>query len=139
MKRDGTSIYEFLKLNSEQQNDAWYDWFCSDKALPNKTKQLVNKLKQIALSRKIDINNNYVFFKNNCPCAGSLYDDFRICDLKTGDVIYTIIPEIGYDSSKKELKEGKRKGLSEVWGKENGFKEALVIGNWKDVLNFFGV
>lgn len=139
MKRDDISIYEFLKLNLEQQNEAWYDWFCSREALPNKTKQLVAKLKQVALSKKIDINNQYVFFKNNCPCDGSLYDDFRICDIKTGDVIYTITPQVGYNSYKKEVKEGKRKGLSEVYGKKNDFKEALVEGIWKDVLNFFEV
>lgn len=139
MKKFEITIYEFLKSPLEIQNKAWYDWFCKKESLMNKTKKLVKLLKQIALSKKIDINKQYVFFKNNCPMDGNLYDDFRICDIKTNDVIYTITPNIGYNFYKKEVKQGLRKGLAEVWGKENNFKEALIIGNWKDILKFFEV
>ena len=70
----------------------------------------------------------YVFFKNNSPCFGKLYDDFRFCDMETGDVIYTICPAVGYTETF---------GQSEVWGKENDFEEAIVAGTWNDVLFFF--
>ena len=68
------------------------------------------------------------FFKNNCPCNGSLYDDFRICDIDTGDVIYTITPSSGHKVDE---------GAASVWGKENEFENELVNGTWQDVLDFF--
>jgi hypothetical protein len=106
----------------------WYDWFCSDKALFHRTKTLVGKLKQIVNSVKIDQDNCYVFFKNNCPMVGELYDDFRICDIETRDVIWTIVPKSGHS-----ICEGK----GEVWGKVNDFKEVIVEGTWEDILQYF--
>ena len=113
----------------DTQCDAgWYDWFCQEKSLAKKTDSLYKKLLQIIKSKKFNAKTTYVFFKNNCPMVGKLYDDFRICDIKTGDVIYNVIPSSGYDSTK---------GQAEVWGKENDFAEALVEGTWKDVLRYF--
>lgn len=108
--------------------DVFWDWFCSDKALANRGKKLFNKLNSILPTTKFDVDKTYVFFKNNCPCAGKLYDDFRICDMETGDVLYTVSPSVGYDSMH---------GEATVWGRDNDFKEALVIGTWKDVKEFF--
>jgi hypothetical protein len=108
----------------------WYDWFCRDTSLVNKTRVLAKKLKQIAGSTKINIDTQYVFFKNNCPMVGGLYDDFRIVDLETGDVVYTVTPSSGFTS---------KKGKAEVWGCENNFQGPLVSGNWRDVKAFFGV
>jgi len=113
-----------------QISAGWYDWFCQDTSLRNKTRKLGKKVVQLLPSKKIDGENMYVFFKNNCPMAGSLYDDFRICDMETGDVIYTIIPSCGLNENR---------GKSIVYGKENDFFEPLVEGNWKDVKEFFGV
>lgn len=121
-------IREFLKLSLEEQKAVWYDWFCYDTSLLNKTKKLVGKLKSISRSSKINIDTQSVFFKNGCPGNGSLYDDFRICDLVTGEVIYTIIPSSGF---------AHKKGQSEVYAKENHFEEPLVAGEWKDVIKFF--
>lgn len=111
-----------------QIDAGWYDWFCNDSSLAGKTKRLAPKVKRIAKSQKFDLNKVYVFFKNNCPCVGNLYDDFRICDLATGDVLYTIIPNSGHTS---------KHGQSEVWGTENDFNGPLIEGTWKDVLAFF--
>ncbi len=111
-----------------QINAGWYDWFCKDESLANKTKALYTKLKQIAGSKKIDKEKNYVFFKNNCPMDGSLYDDFRICDIATGNVIYTITPRSGHRSLK---------GIGEVYGAENGFKGPLFSGSWKQIKQWF--
>ena len=115
----------FVKVQIEA---GWYDWFCKDTSLVNKTKNLGTKFKSISNSSKINLDSQYIFFKNNCPCVGSLYDDFRICDIKSGDVIYTIVPSSGYDSNK---------GTAEVYGKENDFKEPLVSGTWEDVKQYF--
>jgi len=109
-------------------NDGWYDWFCKDSALAGRLKKMSNKIKQIARSPKIDQDKMYIFFKNNCPMNGNLYDDFRFCDLATHKVVYTIIPRSGFDVAK---------GRAEVWGKENNFKESLVEGTWNDIIEFF--
>lgn len=134
------SIREWLKaFDSEafsskdfkiQIKAGWFDWFCRDTSLRGKTYALAPKVKQIAKSTKVNIDTMYVFFKNNCPVNGSLYDDFRICDAKTGDVIFTIVPKSGH---KVKL------GQTEVWGRENDFKEPLYKGDWKGALKWFGV
>ena len=108
--------------------DLWYDWFCKDTSLINKGISLIKKLKTISKSNKFDNEKTYVFFKNNCPCMGNLYDDFRICDIETRDVIYTIIPKSGF---KKDY------GEAQVWGKENDFKEPIISGTWKEIKNWF--
>lgn len=112
----------------------WYDWFCKSRALVNRGKKLLTKLKVVVKANaknpnpKFNPDETYVFFKNNCPLYGSLYDDFRICDIETGDVLYTITPSSGYCSNK---------GTAELYGKENDFKEPLVSGEWKDIVKFF--
>lgn len=68
----------------------WYDWFCKDSSLANKTKRMGNIIKQINTGGKVNLQNWYVWFKNNCPLNGPLYDDFRFSDLDTGDVQMTI-------------------------------------------------
>jgi hypothetical protein len=35
-----------------------------------------------------------VLFANCCPGEGKLYDEFKICDLETGEVIYSVVPLI---------------------------------------------
>ena len=131
-------INEFIKsfdfgiFNSKdisvQIQAGWYDWFCKDSSLRNKTIALTKKLKTLLPSSKIDTENNFVFFKNNCPMIGNLYDDLRICDIKTGDVIYTITPSIGHKT---------KKGQATVWGAENNFDSPLIEGSWKDIKAYF--
>ncbi|MFA7408569.1 MAG: hypothetical protein WCY93_12215 [Anaerolineaceae bacterium] len=111
-----------------QVKAGWYDWFCRDTSLRNKTRKLGKKMLQLMKSPKINTETSYVWFKNNCPVYGRLYDDFRIADMETGDVIYTIIPSCGHDSSR---------GEAQVWGRENNFDGPLVVGKWKDVKEFF--
>lgn len=121
------AIYAY-DTGSLSPEDMFWDWFCSDKALNGRGKKLFAKLKSIYPSPKYNCNQTYVFFKNNCPLAGKLYDDFRICDIKTGKTLYTVTPSVGHRSMN---------GEAEVWGKDNDFKEPLVSGTWDDVKNFF--
>ena len=119
---------KFLSSNVHTQIRAgWYDWFCRDTSLAKKTEKLGPMVTRVAASSKIDIDKSYVFFKNNCPMNGPLYDDFRICDLDTGDVQYTVIPRSGHS------------GKAEVWGAENKFDGPIVKGTMRDVYKFFGV
>jgi hypothetical protein len=123
-------LYKNPDFNT-QCDAGWYDWFCEERELCNKTIKLTNFLKQIVFSKKINIDTMYVFFKNNCPCDGNLYDDFRICDIeKDGEVVYTITPASGFNNNK---------GMSEVWGRENKFEGPIIEGSWSDVLKFFEV
>lgn len=111
-----------------QIDAGWYDWFCKDKQLARKTQTLYRKVKQIAESSKINLDTMYVFFKNNCPLDGTLYDDFRICSLETGDVIFTVTPKSGFR---------KDKGRSEIYGRENNFNGPIVVGSWEDIVQWF--
>lgn len=63
----------------EIAEDIWYDWFCSGKALYDRTKKFIKPLKQI-LIRSAKVGNMEVSGKNCCPCSGDLYDCMRIFD-----------------------------------------------------------
>jgi hypothetical protein len=88
----------------------FYDWFCKDSSLQRKAWTLMKQTKRFVKEYDINLLDHYVFFKNNCPMRGPLYDDFRICNRETGDVIFTVIPKCGHS------------GLAEIWGRENDFK-----------------
>jgi len=114
----------------------FYDWFCTDKSLPARSKRLVAKLNRVLKfnDNKFDPTKVYVFFKNNCPCYGKLYDDFRICDLETGDVLFTITPAMGYDN---------QYGKASLWGHPDGkttseFVEIIEAATWENILIWFG-
>ena len=104
-----------------QCDAGWYDWWCKDTSLRNKT----YKMGKI-ISKLNDNENVYVFFKNNCPMEGNLYDSFKICDIENGDVIYCINIDSPYDKARYTL-----------YGKENDFKDALLKTQYsKDLVNF---
>jgi hypothetical protein len=86
----------------------FYDWFCKDSALERKANILFPKVKKFIESTRVDILDTYVFFKNNCPVNGPLYDDFRICD--DNGVLFTVIPKCGHS------------GKAEIWGKNDSGK-----------------
>lgn len=82
---------EFQSQNVKTQIEAgWYDWFCKDSSLKGKTYRMGSIIQQVKDGGKVDLDNWYVWFKNNCPLNGPLYDDFRFADLKTGNVMFTI-------------------------------------------------
>lgn len=127
MKNDTISTI-LANIDTYDVMDLWYDWFCRDTSLKRKGEALLKKLKAIASSNKFDNDKCYVFFKNNCPCYGNLYDDFRICDKETGDVLYCVVPKSGFKRDE---------GRAQVYGVDNDFKEPLVEGTWRDVKAWF--
>ncbi len=126
-------IYDFPDIDT-QIRAGWYDWLCNSKSLQSRLSKLGPKVGQInainLLNNKkhFDPQKSYVFFKNNCPGNGELYDDFRICSIESGDVIFTIVPASGHTS---------KEGVAELWGKSNDFDEPLAEGEWSDILNYF--
>jgi hypothetical protein len=131
-KPENLPIREFLKQFKEGKFDrpdrrtqvkaGWFDWFSSD--IRDKTYALVSKLESVVNSPKINQDTMYVWF-NEAPTHGKLYQDFRIADKATGDVIYAVTPRNPH-------------GKAAVWGKENNFNNPLVEGTWDDVKEFFG-
>ena len=129
-----SSIQEVVntELTDKEILNLWYDYFCKSSSLVNKGRALIRKLKKIYKLNELsgrkyfDPNKTYVFFKNNCPCCGNLYDDFRICDLETREVIF-IIQVNRYD----------QKHSAELWGQPNNFEGAILEGSIKDVYNYF--
>lgn len=71
----------------------WWDWFCRDTSLRNKTLKMGNIIRQIKDGGKVNTDKTYVFLKNNC-------DDFRICDIENGNVQFTITIDCCRDKSK---------------------------------------
>jgi hypothetical protein len=101
----------------------WFDWFCKDSALINRGNKLLKKVQAIASSTKFDNDKCYVFFKNNCPMSGPLYDSFSICDIENGDVLFWVTAKSGHS------------GLAEVASRENNYE--LVSGSWKEIKDYF--
>ena len=82
---------EFSQPDRKTQIRAgWYDWFCRDTSLAGKTQRMGSIIKQVKDGGKVNLDTMYVWFKNNCPLSGGLYDDFRFADIETGTTMMTI-------------------------------------------------
>lgn len=93
------SINEFLS-NPIENSDCFsnfYDWFCSDRSLEKRMMAMVPKLKFLVKEGLLNGDTNYVWFKNNCPMDGSLYDDMRISTLdENQDFLGGFCPRTGH-------------------------------------------
>ena len=105
-----------------QQTDChgFYDWFCKDSALAGKSKRLAAALRTfLSKNPGVDLDRHYVFFKNNCPATRPKYDDFRICDRETGNVVYTVVPRCSHS------------GMAEIWGQGADGNFGAIKTAWK--------
>jgi len=110
------NLNEFESKDLETQIKAgWYDWFCKDESLANKTKRMGSIVKQLKDGGKLNLDSMYVWFKNNCPLAGPLYDDFRIADIESGETLFTV--QINCFREEKRYT---------VYGKRNDFDAPLL-------------
>jgi len=120
------SINEFIAdpENNSDQFYGFYDWFCSDQSLKRRALGFVPKLKFLVDEGILDGNKLYVWFKNNCPMYGSLYDDMRISTLDGDeDFLGGFCPKTGHNSV--ELK-------AAVWVLKPDFKE-FEFKTWSDL------
>ncbi len=120
LKKQLEAFEKGIYLDSYGNEDSgcynFYDWFCKDTALKAKADKLFKQAKRWVKFHNTDTEKVYVFFKNNCPAFGPLYDDFRICDIETGNVIWTITPKCGHSDK------------AEVWGRQNDFNGPITVG-----------
>lgn len=94
----------------------WYDWFCKDSSLANKTKLMGNIIKLFKDGGRISLFLHYVWFKNNYPLDGPLYDDFRIAEIETNDTVFTV-----------RINNLREETRYSIYGKLNDFAKPLYI------------
>ena len=93
-------VQDYEKNSSESYG--FFDWFCKDTSLKLKAKEFVPKLKFLLKLGILDGDNCYVWFKNNAPVDGQLYDDFRISVINDEHTyLGGIAPSLGYNDENK--------------------------------------
>lgn len=112
-----------------------FDWWDDRKAI-SWVDRLGDKVCMLACgSPKVNMDTMYVFYKQICPCCGPLYDSFRICDIKSGRVLFCI------DHLKKGCYDEQFSGweVHQYTNDEDNREIAEVKGTWRDVKKWFEI
>ena len=97
------SINELIAVGPRKENYfEFYDWFCTDSGLKRRAEKFIPKLKFLVKIGVLDGDNLYVWFKNNCPVCGNLYDDMRFSTMgEESHFVGGIAPRQGYTNNNK--------------------------------------
>lgn len=77
--------------------DLFYDWFCTERGLTSRAKNLIPKVNFMFKTLGLDDTKFRVSFKNNCPVFGELYDSF-IIDSMDDKVRIWVSPKLGFEA-----------------------------------------
>ena len=112
------------KDRAVQCEAGWYDWFCQDDALAGRLQKLSKVV--MGITDPYILDHYYVWFKNNCPLSGPLYDDIRFEPLH-GDrsgKYFVVIRDSPHEAHKWTLYTGR-----------HGFEQPeFTCGNVRDML-----
>lgn len=129
------SISEFIKDYAEhdlenQREDCFgfYDWFCADGSLKRKAIAMIPKIKFLSNQGILNEKTTYVWFKNNCPMDGNLYDDMRFSLLDDDNTFLGgIAPSSGHTSEK---------GVCNLWTiVDSKLDKEVSFKNWSTFKN----
>lgn len=101
--QDWLREYDQGKFNSKDTNTmceaGWFDWFCKEESLNSRMNKMVPMIRAVAASPLLGTQPQYIFFKNNCPVSGHLYDSFSVCNMSDGKVQWWVCAKMGYDAA----------------------------------------
>ena len=83
------------ELYNEENCYGFYDWFCKNSSLKAQFISAIPKIRWLVKSGILDGDKLYVWFKNNCPCNGSLYTDLRFSTLDD-NFVFGLCPRTGH-------------------------------------------
>ena len=126
---------DFLKSDfSVQVKAGWYDWFCPTQELSDRLKKIWEILDKVTNDFVLD--NYYVWFKNNFPCDGPLYDDVRFEPLdktKRESLYFVVAIDCHLDEKKYTVRTARNLYQAEAgFDTDKGITE--FINNWENTL-----
>jgi hypothetical protein len=68
-------LYDSVEVMFENEHDVWYDWFCANSSLKNRTAQLAKLVLRLTSDGRLNTKTDTIQFKNCCPASDDpLYD-----------------------------------------------------------------
>ena len=112
-----------------QCSAGWYDWFCRDESLAGRLKQIAPAV--MGVTDPFILDNFYIWFKNNCPLNGPLYDDARFEPLsgERGGNYFLVIKDSPHEKAKWTL-----------YTERYGFQEPeFQCGNVREMIRYLNL